>query len=132
MGRTASSANQHDWDDDSWTTGSPTTAAETLSGVTESFTGAIDAGAYWGLQITVDIDYDATPTDDVTINIYGSVDGVNWDDTPMDFIAGDKGTDPEQLTFMIWNPPAYLRVGFVQSGSTDSHDIASVFYIGFN
>lgn len=132
MARTASSTYQHDWDDDSWGTGAPTTAAETLSGTTESLTGSIDASAYWGLQITVDIDYDATPTDSVTINVYGSVDGTNWDDTPMDYVAGDNSTDPEQLTFMIWNPPKYVRIGFVQSGSTDSHDISTVHYIGYN
>lgn len=132
MARTAGDVYQHDWNDDSWTTGSPTTAAETLSGTTESLTGSIDASAYWGLQITVDIDYDATPTDSVTINVYGSVDGTNWDDTPMDYVAGDNGTDPEQLTFMIWNPPKYVRIGFVQSGSTDSHEISTVHYIGYN
>jgi len=124
MARTAGSKYQHDWNDDSWTTGAPTTPAETLSGTTESVTGAIDARTYWGLQITADIDYDVGPTDSVTINIRGSVDGTNFDDTPI--------ADPEQLTIMIWNPPAYVQVGFVQSGSTDSHDISTVYYIGFN
>jgi len=132
MARTASSTYQHDWNDDSWTTGTPTTAAETLSGTTESFTGSIDARTYWSLQITADINYDATPTDEITIYVYGSKDGTNWDDTPMDYVTGDSGTDPEQLTFMIFNPPAYVRIGFVQSGSTDSHDISTVHYIGFN
>jgi len=132
MARTKGDTYQHDWNDDSWTTGSPTTAVETLSGTTESLTGSIDCGAYWGLQVTVDINYDATPTDDITINIYGSRDGTNFDDTPMDFVAGDKSTVPEQITFMVFNPPAYLRIGFVQSGSTDSHDISTVHYIGFS
>jgi len=132
MARTKGTKYQHDWDDDSWTAGSPTTAAETLSGTTESLTGSIDAGAFWGLQITWDINYDATPTDEVTINLYGSADGTNFDDTPMDYVAGDSGTDPEQMTIMIWNPPAYVKVGFVQSGATDSHVISTVYYIGFN
>lgn len=132
MARTTSSKYQHDWNDDSWTTGTPTTSTETLSGTTESFTGSINSNTYWSVQLTVDINYDATPTDDVSVNIYGSVDGTNWDDTAMDFVAGDKSTDPEQLTFMLFNPPAYLRVGFQQSGSTDSHEISSVYYIGFS
>jgi hypothetical protein len=132
MARTASSTYQHDWNDDTWTTGSPTTAAETLSGTTESLTGSINATTYWSLQVTFDINYDATPTDEVTINVYGSKDGTNWDDTAIDFVTGDSGTDPEQQTIMIFNPPAYVRIGFVQSGSTDSHEISTVFYIGFN
>jgi len=132
MARTASSTYNHDWNDDTWTTGSPTTAAETLSTTTESKTGAIDCKTYWSLQITVDINYDDTPTDDISIKVYGSTDGTNWDETAMDFIAGDKSEDPEQLTFMLFNPPAYVQIGFVQSGSTDSHDISTVKYIGFN
>lgn len=132
MARTASSTYQHDWNDDTWTTGTPTTAAETLSGTTESKTGSIDCRTYWALQITVDINYDATPTDNIALYVYGSKDGTKFDDTPMDLVAGDKSKDPEQLTLMIFNPPAYLQVGFVQDGSTDSHDISTVHYIGFN
>jgi hypothetical protein len=131
MARTKGTKYQHDWNDDSWTSGSPTTAVETLSGTTESLTGSIDCETYYAVQITVDINYDADPTDSVTINIYGSVDGTNFDDTPIDYVMGDNTTDPEQLTIMVWNPPAYMRVGFVQSGSTDSHDISTVYYIGF-
>ena len=132
MARTPSSTYQHDWSDDSWTTGTPTTSAETLSGTTESLTGSIDASAFWSVQVTVDINYDTTPTDDIFISIYGSVDGTNWDDTAMDFVAGDKSTDPEQLTFMLSNPPKYVRIGFQQTGSTDSHEISTIHYIGFN
>jgi len=132
MARTVGSTYQHDWNDDSWTTGSPVTPAETLSGITESLTGSIDCRTFWSLQITVDINYDVTPTDNITISIYGSKDGTNFDDTAMDFIAGDNNTDPEQITFMILNPPAYVRIGFVQDGVTDSHDISTVFYIGYN
>lgn len=132
MARTASDTYKHDWNDDSWTTGTPTTAAETLSGTTESKTGGIDCSAYWGVQVTVDINYDTTPTDDVIINLYGSTDNSNFDNTPLDFVVGDNATDPEQLTIMMWNPPKYLQVGFVQNGSTDSHEISTVELIGFN
>jgi len=132
MARTAGDTYQHDWNDDTWTTGTPTTAAETLSTTTESKTGSIDCRTYWSLQLTIDINYDATPTANIAIYIYGSKDGTNFDDTPMDLIAGDKSKDPEQLTLMIFNPPAYLQVGFVQDDSTDSHDISTVHYIGFN
>ena len=132
MARAASSTYQHDWNDDTWTTGTPTTGAETLSGTTESKTGSIDCRTYWSLQITVDITYDATPTDNIALYVYGSKDGTNFDDTPMDLVAGDKSKSTEQLTIMIFNPPAYLQVGFVQDGSTDSHDISTVHYVGFN
>jgi hypothetical protein len=32
---------------------------------------------------------------------------------------------------MIQAPPAYLSLGFVQSGSTDSHEISSIKVIGY-
>jgi len=132
MARTKSDTYQHDWNDDSWTTGSPISAAKILSGSTESRTGSIDAGAYWSVQVTFDINYDASPTDEITIYLYGSKDGTNFDDTPMDYVTGDSDQDPEQMTIMVLNPPAYLQIGFQQSGSTDSHAISTVHYIGFN
>ena len=130
--RTASSTYQHDWNDDSWTTESPTTAAETLSGTTESLTDGFDCSTYWAVQITFDINYDPDPTDSVTIRFYGSDDDTSFDDTAMDYVVGHNGTDPEQITVMIYNPPKYLRIGFQQSGSTDSHDVSTVHYIGYN
>ena len=128
MARTASDTYNHDWNDDTWTTGSPTTAAETLSTTTESLTGAIDCKAFWSLQVTVDINYAATPTDDISISVYGSTNGTDWDETAMDFIAGDKSEDPEQLTFMLFNPPAYVRLGFLQSGSRFSRNLYGKIY----
>jgi hypothetical protein len=131
MARTASETLNHDWADDTWTTGTPTTGAKTLATTVESKTGAVDCKAYWSLQVTVNINYAGT-TDDISISVYGSTNGTDWDVTAMDFIAGDKSVDPEQLTFMLFNPPAYVQLGFVQSGSTNSHVISTVKYIGYN
>ena len=132
MARTAGSLYQHDWNDDTWTAGTPTTAIETLIGTTESLTGAIDCRTFWSVQLSWEINYDPTPTDRVGINIYGSPDGTNWDNTPINNVFGDNSTDPERQTLVVNNPPAYVRVGFVQSGSTNSHDINAVRYIGYN
>lgn len=124
-----SSTYQHDWDDDSWTTDTPTTAIETLSGTTESYTGKIDlaTNGYEGCQITFDLNYDATPTDEIEISVYASIDGTNWDEVAIYGMTGDHDVDPQQISIII-KDVAYLRVGFVQSGSTDSHDITTVYY----
>ncbi|MBW1723501.1 MAG: hypothetical protein JRJ78_15770 [Deltaproteobacteria bacterium] len=57
----------------------------TLSGTTESFSSNVDmaTNGYEGAHVIVEMDYDGTPTDEVEISIYGSLDGTNYDDTPL-------------------------------------------------
>lgn len=96
----------------------------TLSGTTESFSSDInlETNGYEGAQVIIEMDYDATPTDEVNINIYGSLDGTNYDDTPIFSQQGDHDTDPQQLSFII-KDLLHFRIGVVQSGTTDSHNV---------
>jgi len=96
----------------------------TLSGTTESFSSDVDleSNGYEGAHLIVEIDYDASPTDEVEISLYGSLDGSNYDDTPLWTIQGDSGTDPQQLSFIV-RDLAHFRIGVKQTGSTDSHDV---------
>jgi hypothetical protein len=96
----------------------------TLSGTTESFSSDVDleSNGYEGAHLVVEIDYDASPTDEVEISLYGSLDGSNYDDTPLWTIQGDSGTDPQQLSFIV-KDLAHFRIGLKQTGSTDSHDV---------
>ena len=89
---------------------------------TEVFSSDIDleTNGYEGAHVIVEIDYASSPTDEVTINFYGSLDGVNYDDTPFLSMQGDNGTDPQQLSFIITGY-AHIRIGLVQDGSTDTH-----------
>ena len=96
----------------------------TLSGTTEEYSADVDmeTNGYEGAHVTVEIDYDATPTDEVKIKIYGSLDGSNYDDTPIWEMQGDKSVDPQQLSFIV-EDLAHFRLGFQQTGSTDSHNV---------
>ena len=96
----------------------------TLSGTTEEYSADVDleTNGYEGAHVTVEIDYDATPTDEVKIKLYGSLDGSNYDDTPIWEMQGDKSVDPQQLSFII-KDPAHFRLGFQQTGSTNSHNV---------
>ena len=96
----------------------------TLSGTTESFSSDVDleTNGYEGAHLVVEIDYDASPTDEVEISLYGSLDGSNYDDTPLWTIEGDNGTDPQQLSFIV-KDLAHFRIGVKQTGSTNSHDV---------
>ncbi|MCH8120436.1 MAG: hypothetical protein IIC00_11995 [Planctomycetes bacterium] len=96
----------------------------TLSGTTEEYSSDVDmeTNGYEGAHVTVEIDYDATPTDEVKIKLYGSLDGSNYDDTPIWEMQADKSVDPQQLSFII-KDLAHFRLGFQQTGSTDSHNV---------
>ena len=96
----------------------------TLSGTTEEYSADVDleTNGYEGAHVTVEIDYDATPTDEVKIKLYGSLDGSNYDDTPIWEMQADKSVDPQQLSFIV-KDLAHFRLGFQQTGSTDSHNV---------
>jgi len=96
----------------------------TLSGTTESFSSDVDlqTNGYEGAHLIVEIDYDTSPTDQVKIKLYGSLDGSSYDDTPVWEMQGDKSTDPQQLSFVV-KDLAHFRIGVQQSGSTDSHNV---------
>ena len=96
----------------------------TLSGTTESFSSDVDleSNGYEGAHMVVEINYDASPTDEIEISLYGSIDGSNYDDTPLWTVQGDSGTDPQQLSFIV-KDLAHFRIGVKQTGSTDSHDV---------
>jgi len=96
----------------------------TLSGTTESFSSDVDleSNGYEGAHMVVEINYDASPTDEIEISLYGSIDGSNYDDTPLWTVQGDSCTDPQQLSFIV-KDLAHFRIGVKQTGSTDSHDV---------
>lgn len=96
----------------------------TLSGTTESFSSDVDlvTNGYEGAHLVVEIDYDASPTDQINVKLYGSLDGSNYDDTPIWEMEADNGTDPQQLSFII-KDLAHFRIGVCQTGSIDSHNV---------
>lgn len=96
----------------------------TLSGVTEIFSSDVnlETNGYEGVHLIIEINYDASPTDEIIINLYGSLDGSNYDDTPIWSMRGDKLVDPQQISFII-KDLAHFRIGVRQTGSTNSHDV---------
>ena len=96
----------------------------TLSSTTESYSSDVDmeTNGYEGAHIMLEIDYDASPTDEVKIKLYGSLDGSNYDDTPIWEMQGDKSVDPQQLSFVV-RDLAHFRIGVQQTGSTNSHNV---------
>jgi hypothetical protein len=96
----------------------------TLSGTTESYSDNVDmeTNGYEGAHVIIEIAYDDTPTDEVIIRLYGSLDGSTFDTNPIWEIQGDKTIDPQRLSFVI-KDLANFRIGVVQDTGTDSHDV---------
>lgn len=100
----------------------------TLSGTTEQFSSDVDleTDGYEGAHVVVDIDYEATPADQIIISLYGSLDGTNWDDSPIWSMKGDNTVDPQQLSFVV-KDLAHFRIGVVQDTGTDTSNTVAVY-----
>lgn len=98
----------------------------TLSGTTESYSSDVDleTNGYEGAHVTVEIDFDTTPTDDVNVKVYGSLDGTTYDNIPLYALQVSRTLDPSRITIIV-RDVLHFRVGVVQTGSTDSHNVRS-------
>lgn len=97
----------------------------TLSGTTEEYSAAINltTSGSQGVEFLVEADHDPTPTDTVTVNVYASLDsGTVWGTVPVYSFTLDNSVDQPKVPFII-KDYSYIRLGMVQSGSTDSHDV---------
>jgi hypothetical protein len=112
------------WDNESQIMGTSDNYV-TLSGTTESLSSYFDmkTNGYEGAMLFVDINFDATPTDNVTINVYPARSGSIQQDTPIwtkKYLAAN-GNVKDGIPIDVSLP--YGRAGAVQDGSTDSHDV---------
>jgi hypothetical protein len=89
------------------TTGSASTAVD------------LETDGYEGAHVTVDADFPASPTDNLIVEVQASLDGTNWDDTPLMKLEIDNGTDPNQISFIV-RDVAQFRLYCYRSGSTDT------------
>jgi len=72
-----------------------------------------------GVQIAVDADFPASPTHNLVIEIRASLDGICYDDTPVYKFEIDKGTDPNQVSFVI-KDLAHFKLYCYRAGGTQT------------
>jgi hypothetical protein len=101
--------------------GSETTIMNAVAVTTGSYSDAVDleTNGYEGAHVIVDADFPASPTDNLEVYMQASLDGTNWDDTALFSFVVDKGTDPNQVSFIV-KDVARFRLYCKRSGSTDT------------
>jgi hypothetical protein len=72
-----------------------------------------------GAHVTIDADFPASPADNLVIEVRASLDGTNYDDTPIYKFEVDKTTDPNQVSFVV-KDVAHFKLYCHRSGSTDT------------
>lgn len=80
----------------------------------------LQTNGYEAAHVIVEADFAATPTDDLDVTVFGSLDGTDFDDVGVNTIRIDNATDPAQISLIV-HDLAYFRIGTKQTGSTDSH-----------
>lgn len=103
----------------SW--GSEATIMNAVAVTTGSYSNDADleTNGYEGAYVTVDADFPASPSDDLEVYVQGSLDGTNYDDTALYSFVIDKGTDPNQVSFIV-RDVTHFRLYCKRSGSTDT------------
>ena len=97
----------------------------TLSSTTFTYSSVVDMNGKMGAAVTVEVNFDATPTDDVDVYVFPCRDSIpTYPDTTGKFLTRlSRATDPNQMTVNIPLESRYWRLGVRQTGSTDSHDV---------
>lgn len=74
---------------------------------------------YAGIHVTIYGNFPGSPTDDLDILVYGSLDGIIWDLTPVFSARLEKSPDPNQISITIENL-AHVKIHCKRNGSTDT------------
>ena len=103
----------------SW--GTETTIMNAVSVTTGSYSDAVDleTNGYDGAHVVVDVDFPASPTSNLQVDAQASLDGTNYDDTALFSFIIDKGTDPNQVSFIV-RDVAHFRLYCKRSGGSDT------------
>lgn len=79
----------------------------------------LETAGYEGAHVIVDADFPAGPTDNLIVQVHGSLDGTNYDDTPLISFEIDKGMDPNQVSFVL-RDVCHAKLYCKRSGTTDT------------
>lgn len=91
---------------------------------TEKFSSNVDLETDGYEGVHCDLKYDSSgTTDNMIVNIYGSLDGTNFDSLALSTFIADKNGGVETRISFIVKDLAQLRIGMKRDGSTDTFDV---------
>lgn len=101
--------------------GSETTIMNAVAVATGSYSSVVDleTNGYEGAHVTIYADFPSSPTDNLEVYVQASLDGTNFDNTALFSFVIDKGTDPNQVSFIV-KDVAQFRLYCKRSGTTDT------------
>ncbi len=76
-------------------------------------------------HVEIDADFIGSPTDNIIVRVFGSIDGTNFDDTPIMAFKIDKDVDPNQVSFIVSGVKGF-RIGLFMDGGTDTTSDATI------
>ena len=85
----------------------------------------LETNGFEGSHVIVEADFPGGPTDNLIVQVHASLDGTNYDDTPMFSFVIDKGTDPNQVSFIV-KDVAHFRLTVLRDGSTDTITVTAI------
>ena len=97
-------------------------SAVTLHATSQTLSNAIDLATvgYEGFQVTIDITWHASGTENVRVDFYGSLDGTDYDDVPYSSVVLPVvANTTKQYTFIVWDY-LYTKIG-LQNVASDAN-----------
>jgi len=78
-------------------------------------------------QVEIDCDFPGSPTDNLVVSVYATLDGSNFDIVPLFSQEIDNGDDPSRITLTLSGIYGF-RIGVSRSGTTDTITSADMSY----
>jgi hypothetical protein len=101
-----------------WTT--ETTENKTSVNSSEQFSANITLNPGELAHVEVDANPAASPSFDLIVSVYGSLDQTNYDDTPLFSFMIDKDTDQNQAAFVVSGVYSF-KVGVKVNGASSTY-----------
>lgn len=86
----------------------------------------LETNGYEGAHVTIDADFPVDPTDELIVEVRASLDGANYDDTPLYIFEIDWANDPNQVS-MIIRDVAHFKIFCYRAGATDTITVTAKF-----
>lgn len=103
-------------------------SAQELGNTAESLSSDVDleTGGYIGSHVTVDVTFHASGTRNVTVSVYGSLDGSNYDDVAIFSQQVTVTAGATKQISLVIHDVLHFRVGVKHAASDSNHATVTI------